>query len=168
MNGLEGMAIGVVATALAVAIYFGARKTWALATSMTVALGVVPELVTSVKELLAGFKRMEAIAAEFSRELQYLRGVAAQTQVGGDPYSAPQQVAVPGETAEFPGFPKPIWERFKQAPVVDATIEDTDVEVLSQTDEELAQIEHIETLRRQGMIINDEPGQEPGVVVESE
>jgi hypothetical protein len=165
MSGVEGLLIGIAATVIGCVLVFGIRKTWQVAETLSASLKAIPELVKAIRQLIAGFQRMTTIAETFSQELQYLRGVAAQQSPN---FGVEQQVpmGIPGAPPTVPPFPSMPIDRFRAVP--DAEVEDTDMEVLKQTDAELVEIERLENLRQQGIVTEDFTETEPGVTVQSE
>lgn len=118
--------------------------------------------------LQRGVKAVEGLQAE----LAYVRGLTGGTlgeqQVGGDPdYTNPvPQNPAPLTRGTLHPFPEPLMERFMQEPP-DAVADKDDLELLNQTDAELAAMEVLETMRARGIPVEDSEAEHPGIVAES-
>lgn len=72
--------------------------------------------------------------------------------------------------ASFNAFPTQVYDRFKMEPPPpppDAKVEDTDVDLLNQTDEDLTALERLERMRQDGMEVEDSDAKHDAVIVES-
>lgn len=154
--GAIGAACGIlIAIAVAVGFHVG-RKAWRWAKGV-------------FNTLLRGVRALEAVA----QELAYIRnlsgGTIGEQQVGGDPEEARSQNAyVPqNRRSNTVPFPEPILDRFQQEPIPDATLADTDMDLLRQTDADLVDIEKLENMRQSGMEVEDSDVVHPGIVREA-
>jgi hypothetical protein len=163
MSVVDGAVLGAFGMALLlVAGYFAVmaiRKTWVVAQSMEVALKAVPSAVAAIQELVS-------VAREFQRELSYLRAVATgQSPNFGEDSAEEGEAPVSSPRVPAP-YPAPVFERFAVKPEpADAMMEDT--VIIDSTDEEMAEIEKIDNLRRMGLVHDDPDFKPKGVEVEA-
>jgi hypothetical protein len=119
-----------------------------------------------------GVRAAEGIQGELAYMRSLTGGQLGEQQMGGDqdethhanPQYVPTRAAEPRATIPFPPA---FMDRFPQEPVPDATREDTDMELLNQTDADLVEIEKLEQMRQSGMEVEDSDAVHPGVEVDS-
>lgn len=119
--------------------------------------------------LLRGVRAAEGIQAELGYMRSLTGGTLGEQQVGGDPdYGIPTLTPGPGpgRSNVLHPFPEPLMERFPQEPP-DAKVEKGDLDLLNQTDAELAAMEVLETMRARGIPVEDSDTEHPGITVES-
>lgn len=146
MSTTDALLVGGLGTAIVILIAYGVviaiRKTWGIVSSLTAALKEIAKLREANQQLVS-------IAKQVVAELSYLR----QIMTGGKSTESPQpeQAYQPWVQPKIPEYPTPDFSRFRVKEVPDAKPEDTDMEALAQTDEDLTNIERLETLRQMGM-----------------
>lgn len=152
MTATQGAMLGVSATVLGVALAFLGHKAWKW-------------MVGFYGLLLRGVRALEGIQAEWA----YMRNLTGGT-IGGQPggedinearsaaANIPQRQAVP--------YPEALLDRFPSEPIPDATKEDTDMDLLGQTDRDLAALEVLEDMRKRGIEVEDSDTHHPGITAE--
>jgi len=111
--------------------------------------------------------KVRKAAERVADELAYMRSVtqgaveAAAAGEGQDPYAPPAPPSAP----KIPPFPTRPMSAYTVVP--DAVPGDTDMESLTQTDEDMAELEKLDKLRAAGYITRDEEEPPAGVAVES-
>ena len=152
MSAVDALLIGAVGSAFAIALSIGVtiaiKKTWMLVKSLTEALKEIPKLREANQQLVV-------IGKQVGEEVMYLRQImSASVQTEESGYQPPVQ---PPMVGRVPAFPTPDFSRFKvQAPIPDATVDDTDMGALTQDDAELTELDRLETLRQMGLEVHDE------------
>lgn len=158
MSTLDAMLVGIVATLAVIGITVLSRKLWEI-------LKIVPAVKNSIDMQYAATIQLVTAATSIAAELAYMRSLTTSQaampsgQEAINPFEIPQR-------ATIPPFPAPVLDRFRTAP--DAELKDTDDVSLTQTDEDMAQLEAIERLRSQGVKIEEPDEEHPGVTAESE
>ena len=162
MTTVDALLIGMLSAFIVVGAIIAGRKIWD-------ALKVIPKLKATMDRQVAETVILADAAKLIAMELQYMRTLAtAQASQGQN-----AEVNVPGfgvnlPPTPIPSFPSPVLDRFPSKPVPDAEPGDTDDVSLSQTDEDMAQLEQIEKLRQQGIQVDEPDVEHPGLTVESE
>ena len=144
-------------------VFLALRAAWGI-------LKTIPDFRESLKAQHGATLKLVEEANAIGLELQYMRTLAtaqaSQVQsVDGIPITTYTGSTPPGA---IPQFPNPILDRFPSKPVPDAELGDTDDVSLTQTDEDMAQLEQIEKLRQQGIQVDEPDVEHPGLTVESE
>lgn len=119
--------------------------------------------------LLRGVKAAEGVQQELAFMRSLTGGTLGDQQVGGDPdygIPAPSPGPGPGRANVLHPFPEPLMDRFPQEPP-EAKVEKGDLELLNQTDAELAAMEVLETMRARGIPVEDSEAEHPGIVAEA-
>ena len=156
MSTVDALLIGAVGSAIVIAVAVGSviavKKTWLLVKSLTEALKEIPKLREANQQLVV-------IGKQVGEEVMYLRQImSASVQPEATPY---QPATQPPMVGTVPAFPTPDFSRFKvQAPVPDATVDDTDMGALTQEDAELTELDRLETLRQMGLEVHEEEEEE--------
>ena len=162
MTTVDALLIGMLSAFIVVGAIIAGRKIWD-------ALKVIPKLKATMDRQVAETVILADAAKLIAMELQYMRTLAtAQASQGQN-----AEVNVPGfgvnlPPTPIPSFPSPVFDRFPSKPVPDAELGDTDDVSLTQTDEDMAQLEQIEKLRQQGIQVDEPDVEHPGLTVESE
>jgi hypothetical protein len=162
MTTIDALLIGFLSALVLAGVIFAGRSVWGI-------LKTFPALQNSLHMQYEATIQLVTAATAIGAELQYMRTLAnAQAGQG----QTADGVPITGYTGSTPvaisPFPSPIFDRFPTKPVPDAELGDTDDVSLSQTDEDMAQLEAIEKLRAQGIQIDEPDVVHPGVTVESE
>ena len=160
MTTTDAMLIGALVAAVAYAIGTIAWRTYKAARKF------LRELMNTFRESTEAMKGLER---EFAHVRYMTTGGMPQAgpeaqgmQVGGDPASP---LVAPRGTVSFP---TPAYDRFQVVEEHDAETDDTSMEMLNQTDRDLAQIEHIENMRDRGIEVEPDDAVHPGVEVDAE
>ena len=162
MTTLDAILIGAFLGLAGMGVFLASRAAWGI-------LKTIPDFRESLKAQHGATLKLVEEANAIGLELQYMRTLAtAQASQGQN-----AEVNVPGfgvnlPPTPIPSFPSPVFDRFPSKPVPDAELGDTDDVSLTQTDEDMAQLEQIEKLRQQGIQVDEPDVEHPGLTVESE
>jgi hypothetical protein len=160
MTTVDALLIGVFSTLCGIGIFLAGRKVWQLLSILPSLRDIITKQYWATIDLVTSAK---AIAAE----LQYMRSIATASQAAQEPPPGFNPFEPPAQPGSIPPFPSPILDRFPRKPPPDAEVGDTDDVSLTQTDEDMAQLEIIEKLRSQGVQIDEPDVEHPGITVES-
>lgn len=143
----------------------GIKRVAATVKALTTALAELAKLRVAMVAMVKKLNEAVTVAGSLAAELAYLRQASTgTTEAVPSPNFGPQQVQ---RSAANPiPFPTSPFERYQV--VEDAKVEDTDIDLLNQTDQELTELERVENLRKMGIEVADEDEPKPGVEVESE
>lgn len=139
-----------------------------------VAVWKVYPLLRDLAKALSGLEKQSkgllSATDGIHRELAYMRSLTPPPtpNFGGEPGS-PSPGQSSQETPPPTPFPSPVFDRFqvvREEP--DATLQDTDSGGLTQTDEDLVQMEALENLRQMGQQVEDSDTEHEAIEVESE
>ena len=163
MTQIDALLIGFLSAIVIFAVVFAGRQVWgvlktfpALQNSLHMQYEATMQLVTAATAIGAELQYMRTLATAQASQVQSADGIPITTYTGSTPPGA------------IPQFPNPILDRFPSKPVPDAEPGDTDDVSLTQTDEDMAQLEQIEKLRQQGIQVDEPDVEHPGLTVESE
>lgn len=150
-------------------------QAWKLFSKISNDLG---KIAVDLKEMQVEFKGTIVVCRSINAELGYLRAlmtpgyqqavIEPPTEDGGP--ATPPEPTLQRPEPNYPQYPLPVFERFPVVtpePAPDAKMDDTDRNLLAQTDADLANAELVEDLRSRGIHIEDDSEQHPGVEVES-
>ncbi len=163
MTTVDALLIGMLSAFIVVAVVFTCWKAWQ-------ALKVIPLLESALNKLATDMLVLSESAKIIAQELAYMRTLATAQASQVQSADGVPITNYTGSTPQgaIPQFPSPVFDRFPSKPVPDAEPGDTDDVSLSQTDEDMAQLEQIEKLRQQGIQVDEPDVEHPGLTVESE
>ena len=166
MTPIDGIVVGVFMTlAILLAAHFiilAAKKALAVAQDLINGLREISSLVDEAKAVRS---QLEIIASFLGQQPAY------EVHSGPVPINAGNVEAVERHGGGLPPFPSPNFERFsQQVPVAVEENPEEGTSVTFQGDEEMAELERIESLRQSGMSIEAEEAEgelHPGRTVEA-
>jgi hypothetical protein len=156
--GAVGMAVLLFVLVLAIVMVW---KVWPVLRDLAYGAHSLSTVAKSIGPSVEGIRQ----------EMMFMRQMAAPgSQLSAEPSNPTPPASQPPSPPEPPPpFPEAVYDRFRVAdPEPDATIEDTVVEHLNQTDADLERQEQIEVLRERGVVVEDSDVEHEGVQVESE
>lgn len=122
--------------------------------------GVLSQVLSAIKSLPELVGVLKTIASEmgYMRQFTAPPDPAGVTEFASEVRSASERKS----TTPVP-YPTPLLHHFPTVPEPDATVDDTDRDMLTQTDAELANIEIVESLRDRGIQVEDDDTKHEGV-----
>jgi hypothetical protein len=179
MTIVDALIVGaVVALLVAITAAVAAYAGWKMWLALSALNASVKSLDDSVVAMIQAIGEVKVLLKGVSQDLALLRAITApQMHVSGsdeqlEAYArsyAQQNTTGDGPKMRPVSFPSPVYDRFQVAkPEPDATKEDTDIDLLHQTEEEMVTMEQIDNLRQRGIEVEDSDTVHPGVTAESE
>jgi hypothetical protein len=145
MTTTDGFVIGVLATLVAVSVFYGAYR----------AVRALLELLVSLKTGLDEIPKMRVASENLVQVLSNITGQGGTAADAGGSFGEPTYTPASYGVRSSSPFPEPVLSRFPQEPYAEPEGE-TSPEV-SASDAELAEIEKLENLRQAGYHMEEPP-----------